>query len=213
LPDGVHYRAFLAVALLMSGCAGRVGLPERSASATAGGVEVAAAVGAWRGWPAQLDRVVTPVRISVTNHGDAPVRLDATTFGLALAKGARLAAMLPADVRGVVAAPAPAALPGAGLALGPTREGSGPGWAINDPALDPRTDPTVEPDRTWELPSADMRDLALPEGVLAPGRTASGFVYFERAPRGTGPVTLKWPVVDARSGETVGAIELPLTLP
>jgi hypothetical protein len=209
----VDFRVVLAVALLVSGCAGRVGLPERTAAATASGVEVDATVGAWRGWPAQLDRVVTPVRISVTNHGAAPVRLDVTTFDLALARGGRLAAMLPADVRGVVAEPAPATLPRAGLALGPTREGSGPGWAINDPALDPRPDPTAEPDRIWELPSADMLDLALPEGVLAPGGTARGFVYFERAPRGTGPATLRWPVVDARSGETVGVLALPLTLP
>jgi hypothetical protein len=206
-------RALLVVALLVSGCAGRVGLPERTASATAGGVEVAGAVGAWRGWPSKLERVVTPVLVGVTNHGAVPVRLDVTTFVLALAQGGRLAAVLPGDVRGTVAEPGPAALPRAGLALGPTREGSGPGWAINDPGLDPRTDPTAEPDRTWELPSADMLDLALPEGVLAPGRTARGFVYFERAPRGTGPVTLRWPVVDAQSGETVGVIAIPLTLP
>ena len=207
------HRVLLVVALLVSGCAGRVGLPERTASATAGGVEVAAAVGAWRGWPATLGRVVTPVLVAVTNHGPVAVRLNVTTFGLALAQGGRLAAVLPGDVRGTVAEPGPAALPRAGLALGPTRAGSGPGWAINDPGFDPRTDPTAEPDHVWELPSADMLDLALPEGVLAPGGTARGFVYFEPAKRGTGPVTLRWPVVDAQSGETVGVIAIPLTLP
>jgi len=209
----VIHRVLLVVALLVSGCAGRVGLPERTASATAGGVEVAAAVGAWRGWPATLGRVVTPVLVAVTNHGPVAVRLNVTTFGLALAQGGRLAAVLPGDVRGTVAEPGPAALPRAGLALGPTRAGSGPGWAINDPGFDPRTDPTAEPDHVWELPSADMLDLALPEGVLAPGGTARGFVYFEPAKRGTGPVTLRWPVVDAQSGETVGVIAIPLTLP
>jgi hypothetical protein len=139
------------------------------------------------------------------------VRVDATTFALVLAGGGRLAAVLPGDVRGVVAEPAPAALPQAGAALGPTRERSGPGWALNEPAADPRPDPGHEPDRTWTLPSADMLTLALPEGVLPAGREITGFVYFERPPRDAGAATLTWPVVDT-SGETLGVAEVPLTL-
>jgi len=200
------------LALLAAGCAGRLGLPEpRVASADVAGVEVVATAGAWRGWPADLRQVVTPVKVTIANRGRTPIRVDATTFSLALAEGGRLAAALPTDVRGVVTEPAPAASPSAGLGLGPTRERSGPGWAINDPRLDPRGDPAVEPDRAWELPSADMLDLALPEGVLAAGQTVSGFVYFERPPRGVSAVTLTWPVVDT-AGERLGTVAIPLTL-
>ena len=154
---------------------------------------------------------MTPVKVIVANRGRAPVRVDATTFALVLPEGGRLASVLPADVRGVVTEPAPAAFPNAGLALGPTRERSGPGWAINDPALDRRGDPALDPEPAWELPSADMLDLALPEGVLAPGQTVSGFLYFERAPRGAGAVTLTWAVVDT-AGEQLGTVEIPLAL-
>ena len=200
------------VALFLTGCAGRAGAPAGPVpSVSAGGVEVSATANAWRGWPAELGRVVTPVRVRLANRGATPVRVDATTFALALPEGGRRAAMLPADVRGVAAAPAPAALPHAGAALGPTRERSGAGWALNEAALDPLADPSQEPDRVWGLPSAHMLDLALPEGVLAPGREVTGFVYFERAPRSARAATLTWPVVDA-TGTSLGIATVPLML-
>ena len=202
--------AVVLVALLAAGCAARLAEP-RTAAAGANGVEVSAATGAWRGRPADLERVVTPIRVSVTNGGATPVRLGATSFALALPSGGRLAAVVPAEVRGVVAGPAPAALPQAGAALGPTRERSGPGWAINEPALDPRVDPSLDPARGWELPSPDVLALALPEGVLAPGRTARGFVYFERPPRGVAQATLTVRLVDA-DGEPLGVVAIPLAL-
>jgi len=204
--------AAAVLALFLAGCAahaGGPGAPEPSVSA--GGVEISATANAWRGWPAELGRVVTPVRVRLANRGATPVRVDATTFALALPEGGRLAAMLPADVRGVAAAPAPAALPQAGAALGPTRERSGAGWALNEPALDPLVDPSQESDRAWELPTADMLSLALPEGVLAPGREVTGFVYFERAPRSARAATLTWPVVDT-TGTSLGVATVPLTL-
>src|SRR5262249_4071032 len=154
-------------------------------------------------WPAELGRLVTPVRVSLVNRGDVPVRVDVRRFSLALPEGGRLAAALPAEVRGPTAALPPAALPHAGTALGPTRENAGPGWGLNEPALDPRADTALEPERTWALPSADMLALALPEGLLAPGRAISGFVYFERAPRRVSEVTLTWPIEDVE-GETLG---------
>ena len=56
-----------------------------------------------------------------------------------------------------------------------------------------------------------MLALALPEGVLPPGRTASGFVYFERPPRGVREVTLTARLVDA-GGEPLGVVAIPLAL-
>jgi hypothetical protein len=201
-----------AVLLLLAGCASRLGAPAGpEPSASAGDVELSARANAWSGWPAELPRLVTPVRVRIANRGEVPVRVDTTTFALRLPGGGRLAAVLPADVHGVAAEPAPAALPQAGAALGPTREQSGRGWALNEPAADPRADPAQEPDRTWPLPSADMLQQALPEGVLAPGREITGFVYFQRAPRDSAAATLTWPVVDTL-GETLGVAAVPLTL-
>ena len=203
--------AAVLIALLAGGCAGRLGAPPPPAAATAAGVEVTAEAGAWHGWPAALGRLVTPVRVTLANRGAVPVRVDVTRFALALPEGGQLAAALPGDVTGVVAEPAPTVLPQAGLALGTTREKSGPGWALNEPALDPRVDSSLEPERTWELPSADMLALALPEGPLAPGSRVTGVLYFERAPRGVREVTLTWPIEDA-DGETLGMARVPLTL-
>src|SRR5262245_52766866 len=144
-PSRASYRcmdrllAGVLLALLTSGCAGRAA-PVEPASASAGNVEVSAVANAWSGWPAELGRLVTPVRVSLVNRGDVPVRVDVRQFSLALPEGGRLAAALPAEVRGPTAALPPAALPQAGTALGPTRENSGPGWVLNEPALDPRAD-------------------------------------------------------------------------
>lgn len=203
--------AAAVVALVLAGCAGRVGAPAEAPSTSAGGVEISARANAWQGWPAGLGRVVTPIHVRIANRGTTAVRVDTTKMALALAAGGRLAAVLPSEVRAVAVEPAPAALPQAGAALGPTRERSGPGWALNEPALDRRADPSQEPDRAWELPSADMVSLALPEGVLAPGREVRGFVYFERASRGTPAVTLTWPVVDV-TGAMLGMAAVPVTL-
>jgi len=203
--------AAAGLALFLTGCAahaGSAGAP--AASASVGGVEVGATANAWRGWPTELPRLVTPVHVRLANRGAVPVRVDPRTFALALPDG-RLAAMLPADVRGMTPEPPPATLAQAGAALGPTRERSGGGWALNETALDPRVDSSQEPARTWELPSADMLHLALADGVLAPGGEVSGFVYFERAPRQAREITLTWPVVDA-TGTPLGVAMVPLTL-
>jgi hypothetical protein len=203
-------------ALALAGCAGRVEAPAAPASraaASTAGVEIAAVAGAWRGWPGNLDRVLTPIHLRLANRGAVGVRVDVTTLALALPGGGRLAAVLPADLHGIPLTPQPSALPDAGLTLGPTRERSGPGWAVNDPQPDPRSDPAQEADRVASLPSADMLALALPEGVLPPGQMVSGFVYFERAPRGAAGLQLRVPIVDAGSGETLDVAALPLTLP
>jgi len=200
--------------LLLVGCAGHGGpsapAGPRVASATAGGIEVVVATGAWRGWPSLLPTLVTPVRVRVVNGGGVPLRLDAGLFALALPDGRRLAAAPVDDVRAVVAEPPPTSRPVAGLTLGPLREQSGPGWALSEAVPDPRSDPSQEVSRTWELPSADMVQSALPQGALAPGASASGFLYFEHAPAGTAPVSLTARLVDAHSGEPIGVVVVPL---
>src|SRR5712691_3877864 len=121
--------------LLFAGCAAPA---ARVASGTTAGVEVAAATGAWRGWPTQLPSLVTPVRVRLVNGGAVPLRLDSTLFALVLPDGRRLAATPVADIRAVVAEPPPTSRPVGGLTLGPLREQSGSGWALNEAAPDPR---------------------------------------------------------------------------
>jgi len=202
--------ALALAALLLTACAGPASPP---ATATAAGVEVVAVTNAWRGWPGNLATVVTPVRVRVVNRGEVPLRLSPTSFALALPDGRRLAAAPPTDVRTTVAGPPPPTRQDEGLSLGPGRDRSGAGWALNERAEDQRLDVTQQPAGTWPLPSADMLAQALPEGVLAPGATASGFVYFERAPAGVAPASLTARLLDARSGEPAVTVEVPLAKP
>jgi len=208
-----HLAAATVAALLVTGCAGRIPFArpaERVASATAAGVEVVATTGAWRGWPRELVELVEPVRVRLVNGGGVPLRVDPAIFALVLPEGRRLAAAPVADVRAVVTEPAPASRPVGGLTLGPLRDQSGPGWALNDPAFDPRADSSQQSAQGWSLPSADMVQAALPDGVLAPGATTSGFVYFARPPAGASAVSLTARLVDARDGQTLGVIVVPL---
>jgi hypothetical protein len=66
---------------------------------------------------------------------------------------------------------------------------------------------------TWEpsLPSRDMLEQALPEGVIEPGGSAAGFLYFHRL-KDTGPVTFAAEVVDANTREALGSVRIPLVL-
>jgi hypothetical protein len=211
MSDAVRVPGALALAvLLLAGCAAPASLPV---TATAAGVEVTAITGAWSGWPRTLTTVVTPVRVRVVNRSEVPLRLSPTSFALALPDGRRLAAAPPADIRTTVAGPPPTVRQDDGLTLGPMRDRSGSGWALNDKMADQRVDPVQQPAATWPLPSADMLAQALPEGVLAPGATASGFVYFERAPAGIVPTSLTARLLDARSGEPAATVEVVLPKP
>jgi hypothetical protein len=181
--------------------------PATTGSATTDDVEVVARTDAWRGWPRELWRVVVPVHVAVTNRGDAPLRVARASFALVVEGQRRLAAADPLDVHGVIYEPPPG-LPDAGY---------GPGWSGSDWALQPS-----QPAPTWywytpggeqfALPTPDMVERALPEGVLDPGRTARGFLYFERPPERTRVVELTVVLVDASSGEPRTRLVVPLGL-
>lgn len=198
------------VLLLAGGCAGgiarRPAAPTEPAVAMAGDVEIAVGGVPWRGWPADLGRIVTPVHVIVVNRGTAPVRLTLDEFALVGADGRRIAAVLPAEVRGVVYDPPPAAMPSAGFALGPDKIGD---WAFRGQATPSEVDPGHVGEQ-FALPSKDLLERALPEGVVEPGAAASGFVYFERRGRHTGPVELSARLLDARTGEPLARAVVPV---
>lgn len=60
------------------------------------------------------------------------------------------------------------------------------------------------------LPTPTMMNDALPEGVLEPGGSIGGFVYFQNVTPREGRVTFVAHLVDAKTQEPVGAIEVPL---
>lgn len=60
-----------------------------------------------------------------------------------------------------------------------------------------------------QLPTADMVASALPEGVIQPNGSISGFVYFQDVPEGVERVDLRLDLVDANTGERFGQISIP----
>ena len=56
-----------------------------------------------------------------------------------------------------------------------------------------------------------MLQQALPEGVLQPGGTAAGFLYFHRL-RDNGPVRFSAELVNPNSRETIASVEIPMVL-
>src|SRR4029077_16065662 len=60
--------------------------------------------------------------------------------------------------------------------------------------------PYVTRYRQIDLPTVDMVQRALPQGVLGAGGRASGFVYFEPLDRDARTLTLIVDIIDANSG-------------
>jgi len=54
-----------------------------------------------------------------------------------------------------------------------------------------------------------MVQRALPEGVLSPGGTAEGFVYFQALHRDAHSLTLAVDVVDANTNAVIGTAQIP----
>jgi len=205
-------RPWLLVILLLlaggcaAGVAGRPAAPTEPAVAMAGDVEIAVGGVPWRGWPADLGRIVTPVHVLVVNRGTAPVRVAHEEFALVGAAGQRFGAVLPTEVRGVVYDPPPAAMPSAGFAPGFDKIGD---WVFRGQATPSEVDPGYVGEQ-FALPSKDVLERALPEAVVEPGAAASGFVYFERRGSHTGPVELSARLLDARTGEPLVRAVIPV---
>jgi hypothetical protein len=204
--------------------------PDASAAQaeSAEGVRLVADAEAWRGTPADLAHVLTPLRVRVENRSGRPLALKHAMFELVTDGGFRFAALSPlggaraADGEaaawpassgtlewdGGLPPGAPGPWPRPGWGTWAQRGwgqpwGGGWGWGAG-PWARPRTRTlVVEP-----LPSRDMVRLALPEGTLEDGGAVEGFLYFpdvlERARR----VVLTASLADP-SGQKVPAVSIP----
>ena len=213
----MRWRLLSTVAfLLLAGCstaASRMAHEPVAASTTEAGVEVVATTRAWRGWPKDLSRFVTPVHLRLVNRGSVPLRVGYQDFALVPPTGQPLAAVLPQEVRGVTFEPPPAGLPSAGFALGAQGYAGESDWVMPGQTLWTSAYPVGRVGEQFALPTPDILIGALREGVLAPGAGISGFVYFERLPPHTESAELTTRLIDASSGEPVGRAVIPLTLP
>lgn len=172
----------------------------------------------WKGDPDQLESVVTPLRVTITNNSGHPLRLGYRDFGLITDTGYRAVAVPPFEIRGNVEEtqattihpafgwsgfyPAPFYSP----FYGPYYRTWGGPWAFDAPYYTAYT--------TWArpLPTQDMLKKALPEGVLENGGTVTGYIYFQRIPENATGVNFEAKLIDAETEAPVANLTIPFVV-
>ncbi len=186
-------------------------------------VDVLAEPNVWIGRAAILDDV-TPIRVTIQNHGTRPVRIRYTDFSLVGPRGVRYAALPPYGVSGTVQEPVvenlypPVEEPefdedGFDVApyLGPMyptlAHWAGPFYY--DPLY---YDNYYTYWKSINLPTREMVREALPEGVVEPNGHISGYLYFQKVSPGEAQVVFRQDLVNARTGNIFGTVTIPFSV-
>jgi hypothetical protein len=197
--------------------ANRVAGLEDAAIGEVAGVRTVVRADAWTGVPAALPEL-TPLQTSIENHSGRPLRIQYRQFALVALSGRRYAALPPYKIEGTAVTSGPIMAPAF-----PYREFSFapyynptplelPGWPGPFP-YDP--DYGTRYYGLWRapLPTEDMLEKALPEGVLkAGGYLQAGFLYFEEVDEGLSRLDFTFDLVDATNGERFGTIRIPFSV-
>jgi hypothetical protein len=185
-----------------------------AARAEASGLQLVADGTAWKGVPEDLERSLTPVRVTLENRSGRPVRLAYGDFALVSPESHfRYAAIPPLTLSGASLA---SGYGGSGredfLPLGSGRNAYGGRWGPG-PFIGPYRDPFYPHPYVAQceerLPTQDMLEQALPEGTLESGGRVEGFLYFQGVAARERRVVLQARLVDASSGEPLGTLDIP----
>ena len=182
----------------------------------ASGVDVYVEGDAWHANPGDLEKVMTPIRVTVRNRSAQPVRITFSDFALESPSATRVNPLSPFAMR----------------TLGPKRTTvvATPGLDYDGSWVAPFSGPYYPTLSPWwrpgpygfyeerfvewrvQLPTEDMLRAALPEGMVEPGGHVSGFLYFPGAlPKNTGHVyTLSASFAKAKGGRSQAMVEIPL---
>lgn len=185
--------------------------PGDGALGTAAGVQVSAHMQAWHFDPPGLETKVTPVLMQFANNADRPIVVRYKDITLTDGGGTRYDIIPPYDIGGEVSVPVTIQDPyyynGYAYAYrtAPMYVRYAGGFAYDPQYYQPYL--TVYTD--IPLPTQQMVQRALPEGVINPGATAGGFVYFKAFHRGERVFTLRADIVDEASGAVLGTVRIP----
>ena len=206
---------------------------KAAARAKAGDIDVVVAAQAWHGDPANLEAYVTPMRVRIENHGHRPVKVAYPLFALVTSDGFHHSAMSPFEVS---RPGSPSVGPTENAAPEGSTSGTPPplmsphyeyhhfrvaphlhGWYSSiavwpEPFYDPLWGPyPYDWYVTWRpaLPTREMVEEALPEGVVDPDGTVEGFLYFQRLREDVTEATFTMKLVDAETGEAFGEVRVP----
>ena len=183
--------------------------------ATVAGIAMDVKVNSWRGDPADLESIVTPVKLTVTNEGNHPLSLRYKDFTLSNPTGVQSSALPPFKIRAYETEAQPEPIVPAfayrNFLLYPYYGFYGPSLAFwpDDWGWDSAWYGTYFGYWQKSLPTADMLQKAIPEGVLNPNGSLSGYLYFQRVP-GTAPaLEFDAALIDARTHDRIGKIGIP----
>lgn len=180
-----------------------------AAVASDAGVRIVASTDAWRGYPGELDDVVTPLLLTFTNDSKHKLALRYEALGLITPGGVLYAAVPPFEIQGVVFESVEPSYPAGGFT--PYSYSWYPGGSVYGGYRTPYYWSYYPPLERVPLPSGDMVQKALPEGVIAPGGRVSGFVFFEKV-EDVRRVTFAARLIDADTGEQFGEVALPFVV-
>lgn len=220
-----------AAAALAGGCASTTELEPAPSASTLGedvavtteaGVRMRVVTDAWPGASGVTDDV-TPVRVRIENNAQVPLRIRYSELVLVGPEGERYRALPPYRVDGAVVRPEPEAAYAPIEEPGFDYEGYmvAPAYAPIYTGLNPVTGPFLMDPLYYEtyysyweqteLPTQDMLQLALPEGVLAPGGSVNGYLYFEKVPEERQlELSYRADLVNARTEQVFAELEIPV---
>lgn len=202
-------------------CAGPVDLvvaPEaepapgrgEAALAHADGVRLVTRAGAWVGEPG-VRQHVTPIHVALLNDGAVPLRIRYDQFALVAENGRRYSALPPFEIEGRIRVPRPAgSFSATGFHVAPHHHRFFPhlGVATGFPHDPFWYDHYYDRWEAVSLPTAEMLLLALPEGMLDPGGSLEGYLYFERLEPGHEGVVFRADLVSA-AGDSFAELRIP----
>ncbi|MGD8396431.1 MAG: hypothetical protein PVF43_13265 [Candidatus Eiseniibacteriota bacterium] len=216
--------------LLLGGCARKADLTPASSArldpyhpetgvSEVDGVSAVIEADAWNG-RRDVVQHVTPLHVTIQNDGERPLRLRYSEVALISMDGHRYSALPPFEMTGTVDEPvATTTTPVLEPAFGYRGFYVAPYYHPLYPSIDAyahafRYDPTYNRHYTtyWRklfLPTDYMLANALPEGVVEPGGSVSGYLYFERVDPGARRVVFRYDLVNALEGEMFGTLTLP----
>jgi hypothetical protein len=158
-------------------------------------------------WPgdARIETEVTPLRVVVRNGSDTPIQIRHRDFKLKAATGRSYEAVAPRQVRGVVHEEDPA--------LGPAGLFVAPYYGSYYAGVSPYAGRHDDYWETTSLPTRDMLNRALPEGVVKASGERRGYLYFQRVQEQKAtPVTLEVEFSTAGTARPFASVRMPFVV-
>ncbi len=182
---------------------------EEGSIAEVAGVRITVRGNTWSGQPPNLAEYLTPLQTTIENHSGKSLLIRYNNFILANSAGLYVQALSPQEIKGnVVTGPSVNLLNPDAIPYG---ESYPLPWEDNFTA-DPWYYARYYGIWWMPLPTTDMYEKALREGVLENDRQLSGFLYFQKIDKKVPRISFNAKLVDAKTGEIFGIVSISLTI-